>query len=114
MKKDKHKEKEKEDANAESHKIPQINDISARVPTMIDSELATLLANAQRLKLSGSAIQRKTAEFLLPLIEEETAKRKAAKGSSKKGAAAAKRKKAAAEAKEAESEPEEQEEEMEA
>ena len=75
MKKEKDKSKDKDDAGADSHKIPQITDLSGRVPTMIDSELNSLLANAQRLKISGSAIQRKSAEGLLPVIEEEIAKR---------------------------------------
>ncbi|MDZ4739343.1 MAG: hypothetical protein SGJ03_05490 [Alphaproteobacteria bacterium] len=85
MKKEKNKNKD-EASGAESHKIPQITDMSSRIPGFSDSELAIMLGNAQRLKTAGSAMQRKSAELLLPLMEEEAAKRKAAKGASKKGA----------------------------
>ena len=85
MKKEKSKNKD-EASGAESHKIPQITDMSSRIPGFSDSELAIMLANAQRLKTAGSSVQRKSAELLLPLMEEEAAKRKAAKGASKKGA----------------------------
>lgn len=95
MKKDKEKSKDKDQANSEPAKIPQVHDISGRIPTMSDPELNTLLGNARRLHTSGSAIQKKTAEFLLPLVEEELANRLAAKEAAKK-ARVSKRKKAPA------------------
>lgn len=47
----------------------------ARLPAMSDADLASLHANAVRLKDSGSAAQRAGAAALLPAIEEERAKR---------------------------------------
>ena len=97
MKKDKEKSKEKDHAHAEPAKIPQVHDISGRIPSMSDPELNTLYGNAKRLQTSGSTIQKKTAEFLLPLVEEELAKRLAAKEAAKKSRGS-KRKKAPVEA----------------
>ena len=94
MKKNKDKNKDKEPASPEPQKIPQVHDLSSRVPDMSDPELATFLANAKRLQASGSAIQKKSAEGLIPLIDEEMAKRLAAKEAAK----AAKRKKPKAKA----------------
>lgn len=97
MKKNKDKNKDKEPASPEPQKIPQVHDLSSRVPDMSDAELAVFLGNAKRLQASGSAIQKKSAETLIPLIDEEMAKRLAAKEAAK----AAKRKKPKASATEA-------------
>ncbi|MEQ1756572.1 MAG: hypothetical protein ABL973_20825 [Micropepsaceae bacterium] len=101
MKKNKDKNKDKEPASPEPQKIPQVHDLSSRVPDMSDAELATFLANAKRLQASGSAIQKKSAEVLVPLIDEEMARRLAAKEAAK----AAKRKKPKAKAAEGEPAP---------
>lgn len=95
--KDKPKDKNKDAAQAEPARPLQIHDLSERVPTMTDKELDTLLANGRRLLAGGNAIQKKTAEVLVPLVEGELAKRAAAKDEAKKAAAArrAKRGKAA-------------------
>lgn len=47
----------------------------ARLPAMSDADLATLHANASRLKESGTTAQRNAATAMLPAIEEERAKR---------------------------------------
>lgn len=47
----------------------------ARLPSMSDAELATLHANATRLKESGTKAQQTGATMLLPEIEAERAKR---------------------------------------
>ena len=77
--KDKPKDKNKDAAQAEPARPLQIHDLSERVPTMTDKELDTLLANGRRLLAGGNAIQKKTAEVLVPLVEGELAKRAAAK-----------------------------------
>lgn len=52
-----------------------VDAIVARLPAMSDTELATLHANALRLKDSGTAAQRAGAVTLLPAIEAERTKR---------------------------------------
>jgi hypothetical protein len=47
----------------------------ARLPAMSDADLATLHANATRLKEGGTNAQRAGATALLPAIEAERAKR---------------------------------------
>ena len=92
------KEKEKPDhSGPDSHKIPRITDLSDRVPTMTDPELASLLANATRLSLSGSAQQRGSAALLLPVVEAEIARRKALKSANSRKSPAAKKRKVVAE-----------------
>lgn len=98
MRKDRDKPKEK-DHSAEPPKIPVVHDISGRIPTMADAELNSLLANARRLLASGTAIQKKTAEILVPLIETEVTTRQAAKEEARKARTSSKRKKDAAAAK---------------
>ncbi|MBK6704137.1 MAG: hypothetical protein IPG56_10560 [Caulobacteraceae bacterium] len=53
--------------------------IADRIPDMSEKELESLRANAERLKDSGSAIQRQQAQELLPLLgpalEEKRAER---------------------------------------
>jgi hypothetical protein len=95
LRKDRDKPKDK-DHSAEPPKIPVVHDISGRIPAMVDSELNSLLANARRLLASGSAIQKKTAEILVPLIESEVASRQAAKEEARKARTSSKRKKDAA------------------
>lgn len=92
MRKDRDKPKDK-DHSAEPPKIPVVHDISGRIPTMADAELNSLFANARRLLASGSAIQKKTAEILVPLIETEVASRQAAKEEARKARTSSKRKK---------------------
>jgi len=43
--------------------------IADRIPEMSEKELESFRANAERLKDSGSAIQRQQAEELLPLLD---------------------------------------------
>jgi hypothetical protein len=95
LRKDRDKPKEK-DHSAEPPKIPVVHDISGRIPAMADAELNSLLANARRLLASGTAIQKKTAELLVPLIETEVASRQAAKEEARKARTSSKRKKDAA------------------
>jgi hypothetical protein len=92
LRKDRDKPKEK-DHSAEPPKIPVVHDISGRIPTMADAELNSLLANARRLLASGTAIQKKTAEILVPLIETEVTSRQAAKEEARKARTSSKRKK---------------------
>lgn len=92
MRKDRDKPKEK-DHSAEPPKIPVVHDISGRIPAMADAELNSLLANARRLLASGTAIQKKTAEILVPLIETEVTNRQAAKEEARKARTSSKRKK---------------------
>jgi hypothetical protein len=94
-KKDKDKARDK-DTSGEPQKVPVIHDLSARIPAMSDAELNSLLVNARRLAASGSAIQKKSAEGLLPLIEAEASRRAAEKEEARK-ARLTKRKKGAAE-----------------
>ena len=92
MKKDRDKPKDK-DHSAEPPKIPVVHDISGRIPAMADAELNSLLANARRLLASGTAVQKKSAEILVPLIETEVATRQAAKEEARKARTSSKRKK---------------------
>ncbi len=92
MKKERDKPKDK-DHSAEPPKIPVVHDITGRVPTMTDAELNALLANARRLLASGTAVQKKSAEILVPLIETEVATRQAAKEEARKARTSSKRKK---------------------
>ena len=105
--KDKPKDKNKDASTSEPPRMLQIHDLSDRVPAMSDKELDTLLNNGRRLLASGNAIQKKTAEVLVPLVEGELGKRAIAKDEAKKVAAAkrSKRGKAAAAADAVEPEP---------
>ena len=58
-------------ARAETGAGPVIIDLRARVPAMDDKALATLHANATRLKDLGTTRQRASAEDLLPVIDAE-------------------------------------------
>jgi hypothetical protein len=62
-------------ARADTGAGPQITDLRARVPAMDDKQLATLLANAQRLAGDGTRQQKAAAADLLPVLEAEIAKR---------------------------------------
>ncbi len=53
--------------------------IADRIPDMNEKELESLRANAERLRLSGSAIQRQQAEELLPLLSVALEERRAAR-----------------------------------
>lgn len=53
--------------------------IADRIPEMNEKELESLRANAERLRLSGSAIQRQQAEELLPLLSVALEERRAAR-----------------------------------
>jgi hypothetical protein len=103
--KDKPKDKNKDASQSEPARPLQIHDLSERVPTMSDKELDTLLANGRRLLAGGNAIQKKTAEVLVPLVEGEQAKRAAVKDEAKKAAAARRSKRGKAAAVEAAAEP---------
>ena len=46
-----------------------------KIPTFDDESLATLRENAARLMIGGEGPRRWEAEFILPLIEAEVAKR---------------------------------------
>lgn len=80
-------------AKEQSGAGPQVVDLRARVPQMADDALTTLLANAQRLRNSGSKQQQNTAADLIPLLEAELSARRAAKqeAAAVKKAAAAKK-----------------------
>ena len=93
--KDKPKDKAKDASSSEPPRMLQIRDLSDRVPTMTDKELDTLLANCRRLLQSGSAIQKQSAQGLIPLVEGEVAQRAAVKEEAKKAAAARKAKRSA-------------------
>jgi hypothetical protein len=73
-------------ARAETGAGPSVVDLRARVPQMDDKSLATLHANALRLKDSSNARQSAAAADLLPVIEAELAQRQ----SQKRATAAAK------------------------
>jgi len=64
-------------ANAEQKTPPAT--LRDRVPLLSDLELASLNANAQRLKISGTNQQRAAATELLPVIEAELSDRRAKK-----------------------------------
>lgn len=73
---------------------PQVVDLRSRVPQMTDDALATLLANATRLRDTGTKLQQNGAADLIPVLEAEIAQRRAAKDEAaavKKAAAAAKK-----------------------
>jgi hypothetical protein len=73
-----------------------------RLPTMPDSELKTLLANAKRLEVSGTPKQQAAAAELAPLVEAEMLGRKPAaaeKMRAKRAATAALKPKAPSKAK---------------
>ena len=81
-------------AKEQSGAGPHIVDLRARVPQMADDALTTLLANAQRLRDTGSKQQQNSAAGLIPVLESELAARAAAKAeaqAAKKAAAAAKK-----------------------
>jgi len=52
--------------------------MEAKIPSLADAALVTLLGNAERLTRDGSDRQRVEAERLIPLIKEEQASRRAA------------------------------------
>jgi hypothetical protein len=54
-------------------------DMTARLPSMDDSALAVLHANAERLGQTGTSAQKSAAAALLPAIEAELAARREAK-----------------------------------
>ena len=81
-------------AKEQSGAGPQIVDLRGRVPQMSDDALTTLLANAQRLRETGTKLQQNSAADLIPVLEAEVAQRRAAKEEAaavKKAAAAAKK-----------------------
>jgi len=53
--------------------------LAEMLPTMTDSDLTSLRANAQRLSASNSAVQAATAAEVMPLIDAELAHRAANK-----------------------------------
>lgn len=54
-------------------------DMLTQIPTMTDSELTALQANARRLQQQGTPAQQTAAAALMPAIEGEVAARKASK-----------------------------------
>jgi hypothetical protein len=56
-------------------------DLAMKLPTMDDSALAILYANAERLKQTGTSAQQSAAAALMPSIKAELAARSAAKRS---------------------------------
>lgn len=54
-------------------------DLAAKLPEMEDSALAVLRENAERLEQSGSSKQKAAAAALMPALDAELAKRRAAK-----------------------------------
>jgi hypothetical protein len=54
-------------------------DLATKLPTMDDSALATLYANAERLMQTGTSAQQSAAAALMPSIKTELAARTAAK-----------------------------------
>lgn len=54
-------------------------DLATKLPTMDDSALATLYANAERLMQTGTSAQQSAAAALMPSIKAELAARSAAK-----------------------------------
>lgn len=53
--------------------------LADQIPTMDDAGLANLKVNALRLQASGAAKQQEQAQAILPVIEEELARRLALK-----------------------------------
>lgn len=49
--------------------------LADRIPTFDDESLATLRENASRLTIGNDGPRRSEAEFILPLIDAEVAKR---------------------------------------
>ncbi len=92
--------------NGQAVHVPAIVDLRDRVPTLDDKALATLRANALRLKETGNARQQASAEDLLPVIEAELAIRREKKRADApaKAPRAAKPKKTKAKAKAADAE----------
>src|SRR5258706_14512778 len=72
-------EKSDKKAKAASTLPTGATDLRARVPTMPDDALATLLGNARRMLEGGNAAQKTAAGDLIPVIESEVAERKAKK-----------------------------------
>jgi hypothetical protein len=85
-------------ARTDTGAAPVIVDLRDRIPLMSDDELASLNANALRLKETGSNLQRNGASALLPAIQTELAERRAKKLANPpaKRASTAKKKKLAA------------------
>ncbi|HLT01285.1 MAG TPA: hypothetical protein VK001_03865 [Geminicoccaceae bacterium] len=54
-------------------------DLAAKLPEMEDSALAVLRENAGRLEQSGTSAQKAAAAALMPALDAELAKRRAAK-----------------------------------
>ena len=54
-------------------------DLATKLPTMDDTALATLYANAERLMQTGTSAQQSAAAALMPSIKAELAARSAAK-----------------------------------
>ena len=52
-------------------------DMAAKLPSMTDQQLATMLGNAQRLGHAGTNKQKGEAQRLMPLIQAEIDDRKA-------------------------------------
>lgn len=94
MKKDqKKKDRDKDAPSGEPQKTLVIHDISARIPEMTDAQLTALAANARRLQASGTAMQKTSADALLPVIDAEVARRAAEKEEARKARVMTKRKK---------------------
>lgn len=66
-------------------------DLATKLPTMDDTELATLYANAERLMQTGTSAQQSAAAALMPSIKAELAARSAAKRVTRAKPAIAKR-----------------------
>jgi hypothetical protein len=66
-------------------------DVAAGLPTMEDTALAVLHANAERLMRNGTAAQQSAAAALMPSIQAEIGSRNAVKLSRKADAVAARR-----------------------
>lgn len=66
-------------ARADTGAGPVVVDLRDRVPQLDDKALASLHANALRLKDTGSTRQRASAADLIPVIEAELASRQAVK-----------------------------------
>lgn len=64
---------------AQKNAAPATVALRDRVPQMSDADLASLNANAQRLKTAGTTQQRAAAAELLPVIEAELSDRRAKK-----------------------------------
>jgi len=85
MKKDqKKKDREKDGTATEPQKTLVIHDISGRIPEMTDAQLSALAANARRLQTSGTAMQKASADALLPVVDAELARRAAEKEEARK------------------------------